>query len=167
MAKSNMKKYERICSCCDHHYFYCKMGCSEYAKMEPWHDAYCSKNCMDLYNITVGYLNDWLPKEQEAERLKAIDLSYFDHLADWMKEPILEMKKMWGDTEENKEETEDKEVKVEEKTEDTNDNDAKNDEPKKVKDEVKNEVNEEVKEYPKSKDYTKDYSKNRYRAKNK
>ena len=146
MAKSNMKKYERTCQLCGTKYHYCNHGCSEYVHMEPWHSAFCSKNCLDLYNITAGYVNGWLPKEVEAERLKAIDLSNFDNFVDWAKEPILEMKKMWEDSSNDKKE------------------DTKTEETK--KEEVKETVDEEIKDEKSDKpSYTKDYNKNRYRAK--
>ena len=60
-------------------------------------DTFDTENCQTLYNICAGFVNGWLSKEEEANRLKDTDLSYFDELADWMKEAIVEMKKLWND----------------------------------------------------------------------
>ena len=123
--------------------------------------AFCGKNCAELYNITAGYVNGWLPKEQEAERLKALDLSYFDDLAEWMKQPILEMKAMWGEkSEQGGEEVEKKEEVEEDNSKEITTTEVKED----IKEEVATETNT-TKESSKSKDYTKDYNKNRYRNK--
>ena len=163
MAKSNMKKYERQCCVCNHHYVHCNVGCSEFRNSEPWKSSFDSFNCYTLYNITAGYVNGWLPKEQEAERLKSIDLSYFDDLAEWTKQPILEMKAMWneqGEEVEKSEQVEKKEVVEEDNSKEITTTEVKED----IKEEVVTETNT-TKESSKSKDYTKDYNKNRYRNK--
>lgn len=74
---------------CGREYKYC--NCVEYSHMEPWHDAYCSANCKDLYNITAGWVNDWLDKDVEIARLEKMDLSYIDKLPEWMQKTIKEM----------------------------------------------------------------------------
>ena len=97
MAKSDMRKYKRICSCCGRTYYYCNRGCSEFKNLPRYMDTFDTENCQTLYNICAGFVNGWLSKEEEANRLKDTDLSYFDELADWMKEAIIEMKKLWND----------------------------------------------------------------------
>lgn len=87
MAKTRADRY---CTVCGDHYLYCR--CQEYANMEPWHDAYCSANCKDLYNITAGYLNEWLDKEVEIARLESADISKIDQFPQWMQDTIKEMK---------------------------------------------------------------------------
>ena len=87
MAKTRADRY---CTICGEHYLYCR--CQEYDHMEPWHDAYCSANCKDLYNITAGYLNGWMEKEVEIARLEKADLSKIDSFPQWMQDTIKEMK---------------------------------------------------------------------------
>lgn len=87
MAKS---KYDRSCSVCGKIYEYCP-NCDKYKHMERWHDAYCSANCKDLYNVTAGYINGWLGKEVEAAKLAELDLSYVDNLPQWMKDAIAQL----------------------------------------------------------------------------
>lgn len=87
MAKT---RADRNCTVCGDHYLYCR--CAEYAHLEPWHDAYCSANCKDLYNITAGWINGWLDKEVELGRLNAADLSKVDRFPQWMQDTIKEMK---------------------------------------------------------------------------
>jgi len=62
--------------------------------MERWHDAYCSKNCKDLYNVLAGFLNNWLSPEVEAARLSELDLSYQDKLQPWMQDAIKQLQKV-------------------------------------------------------------------------
>ena len=97
MAKSDMRKYKRICPICSRAYAYCSKGCTEYSHLPRYMDTFDTENCQTLYNICAGFVNGWLSKEEEANRLKDTDLSYFDELADWMKEAIIEMKKLWND----------------------------------------------------------------------
>ena len=80
MAKTRADRY---CTVCGDHYLYCR--CQEY-------DAYCSANCKDLYNITAGYLNEWLDKEVEIARLESADISKIDQFPQWMQDTIKEMK---------------------------------------------------------------------------
>lgn len=86
MAKTRADRY---CTICGEHYLYCR--CQEYDHMEPWHDAYCSANCKDLYNITAGYLNGWMEKEVEIARLEKADLSKIEKFPQWMQDTIKEM----------------------------------------------------------------------------
>ena len=81
---------DRYCTVCGDHYLYCR--CQEYDGMEPWHDAYCSDNCKNLYNITAGWLNNWLDKEVEIARLENCDISKIDKFPQWMQDVIKEMK---------------------------------------------------------------------------
>lgn len=80
---------ERICSVCKAKYLYC--NCQEYQHMERWHDAYCTENCKNLYNITAGWINGWLDKEVELSRLSKSDLSRIDQFPQWMQDTIKEM----------------------------------------------------------------------------
>lgn len=70
---ANKIRYQRHCVICQKRYSYCPY-CDEYKHLEPWHDAYCSADCHDLYNIVAGYLNGWKTPEEEAERLKKINI---------------------------------------------------------------------------------------------
>lgn len=88
MAK---RKFERTCSCCQTKYSYCP-NCSEFDKLPRWMDAYCSENCRELYNITAGWINDWLDKDEEIARLEKADLSRIDKFPEWMQKVISEMK---------------------------------------------------------------------------
>lgn len=97
MAKSDMRKYMRTCPVCSQRYAYCSRGCTEYKNLPRFMDTFDRENCSILYNICAGFVNGWLSKEEEANRLKKADLTYFDDLADWMKEAIIEMKKLWKD----------------------------------------------------------------------
>lgn len=92
MARSK-KRFEKTCSCCNKIYQYCST-CSDFDHMERWHDAYCSKNCKDLYNVLAGFLNNWLSPEVEAARLSELDLSYQDKLQPWMQDAIKQLQKV-------------------------------------------------------------------------
>ncbi len=81
---------DRYCTVCGDHYLYCR--CQEYENMEPWHDAYCSENCKNLYNITAGWINNWLDKEVEITRLEKSDVSKIKKFPQWMQDVIKEMK---------------------------------------------------------------------------
>lgn len=89
----NRKRFEKICTCCNKVYEYCST-CSDFDHMERWHDAYCSKNCKELYNVLAGFLNNWLPPEVEAARLSELDLSYKNKLQPWMKDAIAQLQKV-------------------------------------------------------------------------
>ena len=80
---------DRYCTVCGDHYLYCR--CQEYSHMEPWHDAYDTENCKNLYNITAGWINGWLDKEVEIARLNKCDLSKMDKFPQWMQDTIKEM----------------------------------------------------------------------------
>lgn len=92
MAKK--EKHQRICTMCKKTYIYCNRGCEQSIGMEPWHDAYCSENCKDLYNICAGYVNHWMEPDIEAARLAKMDLSYVDKLPEWMRNAIHELQKI-------------------------------------------------------------------------
>lgn len=89
MAKQAKTRADRVCSICQIEYKYC--DCAEYQHLERWHDAYCSLNCHDLYNITAGWVNNWLDKEVELARLEKSDLSRFEYFPEWMQDVIKEM----------------------------------------------------------------------------
>ena len=109
MAK---RKFDRACTVCGKHYEYCPT-CSRFAHMERWHDAYCSQNCKDLYNVTAGYINHWLDPEVEAVRLKELDISYKDKLPHWMQNAIAEMNKIkFIDSDATAQESTEEDVKV-------------------------------------------------------
>lgn len=84
MAKT---RYDKNCSVCNKYYLYCG-NCSDYDHMERWHDAYCSYDCKELYNITAGFLNGWKTPQEEAERLKKINIPERSNLSDWMNDAI-------------------------------------------------------------------------------
>ncbi len=113
MAKE--KRFDKYCTVCGKYYEYCPT-CSRFAHMERWHDAYCSANCKELYNVTAGFLNNWQEPEVEAERLKKLDLSYKDKLPAWMQVAIREIQRIVvldeKDTAEEKPATEKVEVKI-------------------------------------------------------
>ena len=134
MAKSDMRKYKRICPICSRAYAYCSKGCTEYSHLPRYMDTFDTENCQTLYNICAGFVNGWLSKEEEANRLKNTDLSYFDELADWMKEAIVEMKKLWND----------KNDKNDNKTDNMNDNTTNISDKKNV--EIKEDNTEDKKE---------------------
>ena len=89
----NRKRFEKICTCCNKVYEYCST-CSDFDHMERWHDAYCSKNCKELYNVLAGFLNNWLTPEVEAARLSELDLSYKNKLQPWMQDAINRLQKV-------------------------------------------------------------------------
>lgn len=89
MAKEG--RFDRFCTICGKHYEYCPT-CSRFDHMERWHDAYCSEDCKNLYNITAGWVNGWKDKDIEIERLKNIDLSRYEYYPQWLKNVIKEMK---------------------------------------------------------------------------
>lgn len=84
------KKFERTCTVCSDKYLFCP-NCSEFDRLPRWMDAYCSENCKDLYNITAGWLNNWLDKDVEIARLKKADLSKLKDFPKWMQDTISEM----------------------------------------------------------------------------
>ena len=92
MARSKTR-FDKICTVCGKHYEYCHT-CSRFSHMERWHDAYCSYNCKELYNITAGFINGWQTPEVEAARLAKLDLSYKDKLPQWMQDTIKDIKKV-------------------------------------------------------------------------
>lgn len=158
MAKSNMKKYERVCPVCHKTFHYCSHGCSEYAHLPKYMDTYDSYNCLTLYNICAGFVNNWLPKEDEANRLKDVDLSYFDSLDDWMKESINEMKKLW-EVKEVKEDNKGKDKRATTEAKETKKEEVVADEPVSPMQTDEDDITKSTN--------NKDYSKNRYRTKNK
>lgn len=91
MAKKN--RFDKYCTICGKHYEYCST-CSRFKNMERWHDAYCSSNCKELYNVLAGFLNNWLPPEVEAARLQKLDLSYKNKLPQWMQVAIKNLQKV-------------------------------------------------------------------------
>ena len=91
MAKE--KRFDRYCTVCGKYYEYCPT-CSRFAHMERWHDAYCSENCKDLYNVTAGFMNHWQEPEVEAARLQKLDLSYKNKLPAWMQLAINDIKRV-------------------------------------------------------------------------
>lgn len=92
MAKKN-SRFDKYCTICGKHYEYCPT-CSRFKNMERWHDAYCSSNCKELYNVLAGFLNNWLPPEVEAARLQKLDLSYKNKLPQWMQVAIKNLQKV-------------------------------------------------------------------------
>lgn len=163
MAKVDIKKYARNCSCCKKITYYCPRGCAEFKHIEPWHDAYCSLNCKDLYNICAGFVNGWLTPEQEAERLKDMDLSYEKDLSDWMQDAIKEMKKLWT-TDKEDAKIDNKVVKVVNE-ENIKVDDSTTDTKTEVDTKVESKVENKVENVNENKEYNKHTNKY-YRAKN-
>lgn len=91
MAKEG--RFDRFCTVCGKHYEYCPT-CSRFSHMERWHDAYCSANCKDLYNVTAGFINHWQEPEVEAARLQKLDLSYKDKVPAWMQAAIRDIQRV-------------------------------------------------------------------------
>ena len=89
MAKT---RYDRECTVCKRHFEYCH--CPQYSHLEPWHDAYCSSDCHELYNIAAGYLNGWKSPQEEAARLKTITIPARENLSDWMNKAIDELQEI-------------------------------------------------------------------------
>ena len=92
-------KYERTCTVCGNHYIFCTRGCGESnVGPELWHDAYDRLLCKELFNITCGYLNNWLAPEVEAARLKEFDSEltdeYLAKIPQWMQDAVKELRKL-------------------------------------------------------------------------
>ncbi len=87
-------KYDRTCSICGDHYDYCSRNCQEYAHLPKWMNTYCSKTCMDLYDICAGYTFDWFDKKVMAAKLMTVNYKdKYEKLPEWMKKAISEMEK--------------------------------------------------------------------------
>lgn len=93
MAKDD--KYLRKCSVCGKEYHYCSRGCSKYAHLPKYMDAYCSLDCKELYNITAGFINNWQTPEVEAARLSKINYKdKFKNLPRWMQDAIKQIEQV-------------------------------------------------------------------------
>lgn len=70
-----MSKGLRTCCVCHIEHQFCPVCNPEDRKLEPWHFAYCSENCKDIYEVTSEYENGRLSANDAKEKLDKIDLS--------------------------------------------------------------------------------------------
>lgn len=60
-------KDTRTCCVCHSQYEYC--GCSKDKYKEPWHYAFCSENCMKVYEVVSNYSRNKMTANEAKLRL--------------------------------------------------------------------------------------------------
>lgn len=68
------KKHEKICTVCGNHYQYCN-SCAQYASLPLWKSAFCSEECMKIFDIAGRYNFGEYDKAKAKELLEELGVS--------------------------------------------------------------------------------------------
>lgn len=69
----------RKCTLCRESYSFCPVCNPKDAQLEPWHYAWCSQNCKDIYEVTAGFENDNISANEAKSKLDNLDLSKYEN----------------------------------------------------------------------------------------
>lgn len=83
-----MAEKNRTCIICGEKYTWCNNCSDNKNKHETWRNLYCSKNCMNIFNILSDHAFKHIDDQQAKEKLKNVDLSKLDGFRADFKEQI-------------------------------------------------------------------------------
>ena len=69
----------RKCTLCRESYSFCPVCNPKDAQLEPWHYAWCSQNCKDIYEVTAGFENGDISASEAKSKLDSLDLSKYEN----------------------------------------------------------------------------------------
>ena len=69
----------RTCILCKETYSICPVCNPKDAELEPWHFAWCSQNCKDIYEVTSGFENGNISADEAKHKLDNLDLSKYEN----------------------------------------------------------------------------------------
>lgn len=82
----------RTCSVCRTGYLYCPR-CQEDADKPNWYFAFCSENCLNIYDTLAAYCDGRISDIEAKERIIKLDLSKKDDFGESYKEVIAKVMK--------------------------------------------------------------------------
>lgn len=84
------KKGLRTCCVCHKEYSFCLCNPEDRNK-EPWHFAYCSENCKDIYAATSDYECGKITANEAKEQLDKLDLSQIANFGESYQKAIVKI----------------------------------------------------------------------------
>ena len=84
------KKGLRTCCVCHKEYSFCLCNLEDRNK-EPWHFAYCSENCKDIYAATSDYECGKITANEAKEQLDKLDLSQIANFGESYQKAIVKI----------------------------------------------------------------------------
>lgn len=83
----------RICCVCHKEFIFCPVCRPEDRNKEPWHFAYCSENCRDIYKVTSSFENGKMTDIDAKTKLAKLDLSEQNNFGESYKNSIASIMK--------------------------------------------------------------------------
>lgn len=84
MGKDKM----RTCVVCGKKYSFCPVCDPKDAKLEPWHFAWCSEDCKEIYGVTSAFEDGRMSAIEAEEKLEKLDLSRIEYFGTSYKDSI-------------------------------------------------------------------------------
>ena len=81
----------RTCCVCHNEFVFCPVCNPEDRDKEPWHFAYCSENCKDIYAVTSDYECGRISANEAREQLDKLDLSQIANFGESYQKAIIKI----------------------------------------------------------------------------